>query len=250
MLPKKIHYCWFGGNPKSELIEKCIDSWRKFCPDYEIIEWNESNYDISKNIFMKEAYDCKKWAFVSDYARLDIVLNNGGIYLDTDVEVFESLDRFLEYDAFFAFETARSIASGLGFAAEKNHKSVKACLDCYENRHFLINGKMDLSPCPRINTEGLISCYTNLQRNGQTQVINNTLFLSSSDYSIYMKHHYSGTWGNDNAERNVHIYKPSKFKSFLRNPSKYNFIEKHFGKKVLRFYEFITYDLMQFGLKH
>ena len=85
MIPKVIHYCWFGGNPKNEVIEKCIDSWKRYCPDYKIIEWNESNYNIVKHPFMKKAYDAKKWAFVSDYARVDILNQYGGVYLDTDV---------------------------------------------------------------------------------------------------------------------------------------------------------------------
>lgn len=78
MIPKVIHYCWFGRNPKTEIIEKCIASWRKYCPDWEIIEWNEDNYDVEKVPFVKEAYEAKKWAFVSDYARLDILYNHGG----------------------------------------------------------------------------------------------------------------------------------------------------------------------------
>lgn len=83
MIPKIIHYCWFGGNPKSNLIKQCIDSWKKYCPDYQIIEWNESNFDINCNPYVKAAYEDKKWAFVSDYARLYIVYNRGGGYIST-----------------------------------------------------------------------------------------------------------------------------------------------------------------------
>ena len=100
MIPKKIHYCWFGGNPLPETVQRCINSWRKFCPDYEIIEWNESNYNIHKIPFIAEAYDAKKYAFVSDYARLDIIYNEGGIYLDTDVELIRSLDTLLSNNSF------------------------------------------------------------------------------------------------------------------------------------------------------
>ena len=92
MIPKKIHYCWFGGNPMPEKDKKCIESWKRYCPDYEIIRWDESNYDVSKNRYMKEAYEEKKWGFVPDYARLDIIYNEGGIYLDTDVELVKNLD--------------------------------------------------------------------------------------------------------------------------------------------------------------
>ena len=100
-IPKKIHYCWVGGTAKPKSVQYCIDSWKKYCPDYEIIEWNEDNYDFSKNRYMKEAYDNKKWGFVPDYARLDIIYQHGGIYMDTDVEMVANLDDLLEYEGFF-----------------------------------------------------------------------------------------------------------------------------------------------------
>ena len=94
MIPKIIHYCWIGGTPLPEIAKKCIESWKKCCPDYEIREWNESNYDFTQNVYMKEAYEVKKWGFVPDYARLDIIYRYGGFYLDTDVELLKSLDPF------------------------------------------------------------------------------------------------------------------------------------------------------------
>ena len=97
---KKFHYCWVGGTAKPKSVQYCIDSWKKYCPDYEIIEWNEDNYDFSKNRYMKEAYDNKKWGFVPDYARLDIIYQHGGIYMDTDVEMVANLDDLLEYEDF------------------------------------------------------------------------------------------------------------------------------------------------------
>ena len=104
MIPKKIHYCWFGKNPLPADVKKCIESWKKYCPDYEIIEWNESNFDITQNPFMKAAYENKAWAFVSDYARLKVVYDNGGIYLDTDVELLKSLDSLLENPCYLAIQ--------------------------------------------------------------------------------------------------------------------------------------------------
>lgn len=195
MIPKRIHYCWFGGNPKSELIKNCIASWQEKCPDYEIIEWNESNYDVTANSYVKEAYEAKKWAFVSDYARLDIIYNRGGVYLDTDVELYTSLDDLLKYDAFYCFESSRNINSGLGFGAVKDHASTKSCLGYYNGKHFIINGKPDLTPCPRGNTLALCEAYSSLHRNGETQMVENTLFLSPSEYELRMKHHTTGTWG-------------------------------------------------------
>ena len=95
MIPKVIHYCWFGGNSLPEEAKRCIESWKKYCPDYKIIEWNENNYDVNSNEYMKAAYKEKKWAFVSDYARIDVVYKYGGIYMDTDVELVKELDSFL-----------------------------------------------------------------------------------------------------------------------------------------------------------
>lgn len=96
MIPKIIHYCWFGGNPLPELAQKCIASWKKFLPDYEIKEWNESNYDVRKIPYIEQAYNAKKYAFVSDYARFDILYQYGGIYFDTDVEVIKPFDEILK----------------------------------------------------------------------------------------------------------------------------------------------------------
>ena len=104
MIPKVIHYCWFGNNPKPKMVKKCINSWKKYCSDYEIIEWNENNFDVNYCDYVKEAYEAKKWAFVSDFARLWIIYNCGGIYLDTDVEIIRNLDELLNDKAFFGFE--------------------------------------------------------------------------------------------------------------------------------------------------
>ncbi|RKW32245.1 MAG: glycosyl transferase, partial [Lachnoanaerobaculum sp.] len=107
MIPKVIHYCWFGGKPLPKIARKCIQSWKRFCPDYEIVEWNEKNYDIHKNSYMEEAYLQKKWGFVPDFARLDIIYQNGGIYLDTDVELIRPLDELLYHRAYMGFEGER-----------------------------------------------------------------------------------------------------------------------------------------------
>lgn len=103
-IPKKIHYIWFGRGEKDERTKKCIESWKKIMPDYEIIEWNEDNFPMEINDFFKEAYSKKKWAFASDVARLWVLYNEGGIYMDTDVEVYKPLDEFLEHDGFTGFE--------------------------------------------------------------------------------------------------------------------------------------------------
>ena len=104
MIPKKIHYCWFGRNPKPALAEKCIASWKKYCPDYEIIEWNEDNFDLDCNGYTRYCYDNKKWAFLSDFVRLEVISRHGGFYFDTDVELLRSPNEFLGYGAFYGFE--------------------------------------------------------------------------------------------------------------------------------------------------
>lgn len=156
-IPKIIHYCWVGGKPKPQSVLYCIESWKRCCPDYEIIEWNETNYDFSKNKYMKEAYDAKKWGFVPDYARLDIVYEHGGIYLDTDVEMIKSFDELLCHKSFFGFEDTGEgsyfVACGLGFGAEKNNPLIKKLRDYYEGISFLnADGSLNLTPAPRHNT--------------------------------------------------------------------------------------------------
>ena len=145
-IPKKIHYCWFGGNPLNDLGKKCLESWKKFFPDYEIIEWNESNFDVNCCQYVKEAYAAKKWAFVSDYARFKILYEQGGVYFDTDVEVIKSFDEILAKGNFMGCEnkvdendpaSRLAVAPGLGLAVEPGLKLIKDLLDDYEKSSFL-----------------------------------------------------------------------------------------------------------------
>lgn len=156
-IPKLIHYCWFGGNELPDLALKCIESWKKYCPDYEIIEWNESNFDLGCSDFVNEAYKAKKWAFVSDYARLKVIYDNGGIYLDTDVELVKSLDSLLKEKCYFAEETTGYVATGLGFGARKHDSTVALLLDEYNGKHFInADGTYDMEQCPIKNTKPLL----------------------------------------------------------------------------------------------
>lgn len=136
MIPKKIHYCWFGGKPLPKKTIEYIKSWKKYCPDYEIIEWNESNYDVTKIPFIRQAYEQKKFAFVSDYARLDIIYSEGGIYLDTDVELLKSLDSFLKYNCFMGLEAGGDVNTGLGYGAVAGHSFLKKNMEAYEVMNF------------------------------------------------------------------------------------------------------------------
>ncbi len=181
-IPKVIHYCWFGGNPKPKLVEKCIKSWKKHCPDYEIIEWNESNFDVNCCDYVREAYEAKKWAFVSDYARLKIVYDNGGIYLDTDVELIGSLEKFLKYDGYFGFEDSMHIATGLGFGSVKNNTVLEVMMNDYLNIRFLQpDGTYNQTPCPQTNTLSLEKI--GLKCDNTFQIIGNNAFLPSDFFN-------------------------------------------------------------------
>lgn len=145
MIPKVIHYCWFGGNPKPDTVIKCINSWKRFCPDYEIKEWNEDNFDINIIAYVREAFEHKKWAFVSDYVRLYALYNYGGIYMDTDVEVVKNIDQFLEHECFGGYETDNIISSALIGCSKKN-EWIGYLLSFYNNKHFVKkDGILDLT---------------------------------------------------------------------------------------------------------
>ena len=137
MIPKTIHYCWFGRKPLPELALRCIDSWKKYLPEYNIKEWNEDNYDINKNQYIKEAYQAQKYAFVSDYARFDILFQHGGIYFDTDVEVIKKLEPIIDKGTFAGCETAGLLNTGLGFGTEPHLKIIQEILNSYSNDCFI-----------------------------------------------------------------------------------------------------------------
>lgn len=143
MIPKIIHYCWFGGNALPPLAIKCIASWKKYLPKYEIIEWNEDNFNIEQYPFANEALEHKKYAFISDVCRLHVLKEHGGIYMDTDVEVLRSLDIFLEKTAFSGFENYDFVPTGI-MASEKGSIWVTEMLAYYDNRYFIkSNGELD-----------------------------------------------------------------------------------------------------------
>ena len=151
MIPKVIHYCWFGHGKLPSDTKRYIETWKKYCPDYEIKEWNESNFDIDCCKFVRQAYDNKAWAFVSDYARLKIVYDNGGIYLDTDVELLKNLD-FLLDNSFFACvsQIGNLCATGLGYGAEAGNPVVRKMMEVYESMEFDPARKNEIA-CPNIN---------------------------------------------------------------------------------------------------
>lgn len=240
MIPKTIHYCWFGGNPLPPLAKKCIESWKKYCPDYEIIEWNETNYDVeTAPIYVRQAYEEKQWAFVSDYVRLQIIFAHGGIYLDTDVELLKSLDPFLDHNAYFGIESEAygiMVATGLGFGAEKNSPVVKAMMEVYLDIPFVLpDGTFDKKPCPRRNTEaiklfGFIEKDENQLLEGDIAIFSSKYFcpMSFSDGVLHRTkdtcsiHHFSGAWRTkEQAQKQASIWKAEKRRRIKNFPFRF-----------------------------
>lgn len=151
MIPKIIHVTWFGDDPFPPLVIRCMASWKKYLPDYEILVWTKDNYDLTVNAWVKEAYSAKKYAFVSDFARFDLLYRYGGIYLDTDIEILKNLDPLLHHKAFAGFMSIPNIIEAEVIGSEKNHPFFKKARDYYSNRHFVLdNGEYDTEELPKI----------------------------------------------------------------------------------------------------
>lgn len=231
MIPKIIHYCWFGHNPLPPLAQKCIASWKKFFPDYEIKEWNEDNFDVNQIPYTKQAYQHKKYAFVSDYARFKILHEHGGIYFDTDVEVIKPMDDILAKGAFMGLEQDASegfaCAPGLGIACEQHSKLMKELSESYYQRNFAnTNGSLNKKTVVEYTSDYLIQKGIKIQPG----------IIEFQEFSIYPKeyfcpkpsefgkiqlkantrtiHHYAGSW----------ISKKQRFA---------NLLIKIFGKKIV-----------------
>ena len=244
MIPKIIHYCWFGNGEKSEIIQKCIASWKANCPDYEIMEWNESNFDVNSYPFTKQAYENKKWAFVSDVARLEALIKYGGFYLDTDVEILEKgvLEKYCQYENVFAFETERRINTGLFCGCEINSEVFSAFLQCYQELSFE-GGWKNLNTT--LNTPVFEKMYPSLIWNNKAQLIDNTYFLDIHEYGKIMRHYAMHSWLDNKTD--FKIGKETKLKRALRNPKIYRFLKK-FGDRAVNAYEFFSYDLLDMGV--
>lgn len=206
-MEKIIHYFWFGHNEKPELVKKCIASWKQKMPDWRIIEWNETNYDVNCIPYSKEAYEAHKYAFVSDYARCKVLYEQGGIYLDTDVELIKPLDELVnKCHGFMGFELDETVNPGSVLASEKSDLFLKEICEIYQNTHFAESGKLNLKTVVEFTTEILLS--HGLIPNGKEQVVSGiTIFpreyfspidmyteelvITENTYSI---HHYTATW--------------------------------------------------------
>ena len=219
-ISKIIHYCWVGGNPKPQSVLYCIESWKRCCPDYEIREWNETNYDFTKNEYMRQAYEAKKWGFVPDYARLDIVYEHGGIYLDTDVEMVRSFDELLNNKGFFGFEDTGEgsyfVACGLGFGAAKHNELIKELRDYYDSVQFRnSDGSLNLTPAPRHNTP--IFAAKGVKTDNSLQNLEGNVFYPAEFFcpkvfktgktritkNTYSIHHFSASWMDDAIRKDI-----------------------------------------------
>ena len=192
MIPKTIHYCWFGRSKKPRIVEKCIRSWKRYCPEYTIIEWNEDNYDLeSAPLFVKQAIEAKKWAFASDYVRIKVVYEYGGFYLDTDVELIQSLDGLIHNRVYFGFMIDNQrVATGLGFGAEKGSPILAEIMRLYEDKPFkLANNTYDLTTNSRKET-GLLIAH-GLKPDGSEQLLDNSIHIYP--YDFFCPRHWN--WG-------------------------------------------------------
>lgn len=238
MIPKTIHYCWFGRGQKPLLAEKCIESWKKHCPDYEIIEWNEDNFDIGSNQYVAEAYKSKKWAFVTDFVRLWALYNYGGVYMDTDVEVLKSLDPYLKHRAFSGFENATQIPTGI-MACEKGFELFKELLDYYDSARFILtDGSLNL-------TTNVVTITNQMKRHGfkannQYQVLDGYAFYPNNIFCPYLErlgdrsymkdtvtiHHFAGSWKSQAAIKRENSW---WWKAIIKPLSNASHVLEHIG---------------------
>lgn len=250
-IPKTIHYCWFGGNPLPKSAIKCINSWKKYCPDYEIIEWNESNFDVNCNAYCTEMVRRKKWAFLTDYVRLKIIYEQGGVYLDTDVQVIRPLDALVEKGPYMGFENTGRVATGLGFAAEAGNTLIRENMEYYEK----LSDFSELKSCPYITTEvlqrhGLTGDFSEIQtvdgmtiypeeylcpkneRTGLTNVTKNTYSIHQFDASWFEESWKEGQkkrW----REARIHyiLHAPNRVMMKILGETGYRRLKKKLGRR-------------------
>lgn len=255
MIPKIIHYCWLSGEPYPDEIQQCIDSWHKYLPEYEYKLWTKDNFDLEINPWVKEAFDEKKYAAVSDFIRLKVLYDYGGIYLDSDLEVLKPIDVLLSCRAFTGRESAGRLAAWV-FGAEPHNSVIKMFMDDYNGRHFLNeNDQREMIP-NTISVTRILSDY-GIGPEDKTEAIGDITVFSSDYFSPYkpwkkeleftensfMKHHYAGSWRNT---------KDAAFWKFMQNiPEKLpNILKKYDSSRKIIIYGFgiaasVTFDALK-----
>ncbi len=261
MIPKIIHYCWLGGAEKPESVLRCIKSWQKCCPDYEIIEWNESNLDLDLSLYAKQAYEAKAWGFVPDPLRLWIIYTYGGFYLDTDVQLIRSLDGLLTEKCFVGFEEGRLdlglyVAMGLGFGAEAGNSFIKEHFELYDNLSFInADGSYNKIPSPKFSTDllkskGLNNKINQTQKVGEVSVYATEYFcpksfetgISNITENTYSIHHYDASWFTDEQQaekkarwkmykKNYILHIPTRFARKILGEERYNKLKKKLKRR-------------------
>ena len=210
MIPKKIHYVWVGGNEKNNTIKQCMKTWGKHLEGYEVIEWNENNFDIDSHPFVKAAYKAKKWAYVSDYIRAYVIYKYGGIYLDTDLLVLDNFDRFLNNRAFVGFENPQYPFTAV-FGAEPGHPLVKDMIEYYDR---LDEYKFDFEKNNTISVSDLLIKKYHCKVGNKFQILDediavypDTVLCNPSENSISI-HVFTGTWleGKKALARKINVF--------------------------------------------
>lgn len=240
-IPRIIHYCWFGHGVKNKKINQCIRSWAKYCKDYKVIEWNEDNFIISEMPnYVQDAYRAKKWAFVSDFARLWILYNHGGIYMDTDVELLKPIDEFLIHDAFSGFESSSFVPTGI-MGSIKNHQLIYNWLSEYDEKPFILidgsyNTETNTVAITRfMKAEGLIL-------DNSFQIIKQCAFYPSDWFcpknwdtgeiiitkNTYAIHHFTMTWLDKSSQEKI----KKERRNYKWGTRRNNILQKILGKKL------------------
>lgn len=212
VIPKIIHYCWFGRGEMPKIMKKCLKSWKKYCPDWKIVFWNEDSFDVDSTLWTKQAYEAKKYAFVADFVRLKALYEMGGVYLDTDQELIKPLEPFMNHEAFFGFMDKTNVSAGV-IGARKGHPLMGEMYDYYRDRPFLTGDSQDIKPNTNWMTDILLSkglklddSYQNL---GNVVIYPQTYFCPTSCVSIedlsgpdtVALHHWAMTWRTKKAKK-------------------------------------------------
>lgn len=229
MIPKRIHYCWFGRGEMPKLMQKCLKSWKKFCPDWEIVCWDENSFDVNSTLWTKQAYEAKKYAFVADYVRIKALYEQGGVYMDTDQELIKSLEPFLKHQAFMGFLDKTNISAGvMGF--EREHEIMKTMFDYYRERPFLVGDSVDIRPNTNWMTDILVEKGLLLEDRYQEisgiAVYPQTYFCPTSCVSIedcsgpdtVSLHHWAMTWRTEKAKKDfarVKWHQTKRYKALI-----------------------------------
>lgn len=223
-IPKVIHFCWFGGAEYPDLIKKCMASWEKYLPEYEVVKWSEENFDVNCNDYVREAYENKKWAFITDYVRLYALYNYGGVYLDSDVEILKPIDEFLDCEAFSGFESKDSVPTAI-MGSVKGQRFMGELLHDYDDRKLILeDGTVDMTSNTVVITQ---SCLKHgLKQNGKKQTVEgftlyppvyfcpNTIgrIVDKPSKKSYAIHHSAGSWSD---EANLNRTIPWKIKRYI-----------------------------------